>query len=139
MKPIATQEDIEKVSQEIACELVSKTDEGKIRILELEERFKASAKFLDEATDQISTSWLKWLSDSKEYLDSVRAWRMAIENENRVSIQSCKDALDFLGSEEYKEKMKSMRELIELSERLKSLKDSGFLDSLVDTLVKVKP
>lgn len=132
-------EDNSALMEKVAGMVVSETDKSKERIIELEERFKASTKFLDEATEQINDSWVKWLRESKTYLEEVRTWRLAVEREHKSGIQSCRDALDFLGTEETQSKMAAFRELIELSERLKVLKESGFLDSLVDTLIKIKP
>lgn len=127
-----------KLILDVSEAFVSKTEDGKRRIIEAEERFKEAAAFLDGATTQIKASWIEWLRESKSYTEEIRTWRMAMERENKVGLAACKDTLDYLSTPEIVEKLKVLRELIEVSERLKALKESGYLDSVVDTLLKVR-
>lgn len=108
-------------------------------MIELEARYKLAAEFLDKATDSISESWAVWIKESAEYLNNLRLWRMAVETEVKSGTTALKDISQFLGSEETKQQLKTLKDLVEVGERLKMLKDSGFLDSMTDIMLKVKP
>lgn len=125
------------LSETIAAEVVNDANIAKGRVVDLEQRFLDASKFLDEATDNIKESWLQWMKESKEYLEEVRTWRMAVEREKNTGISACKDLTAFLGSDDIRVKVENLRALVEIAERLKALKDAGFLDALVDTLVKL--
>lgn len=129
----------QKIILNVSDRFVSETDDGKRRIIEAEEKFKAAAKFLDDATAQIKDSWIEWLRESKTYMDEIRTWRMAMEKEKNLAMAATRDTIEFLGGKEVSEKLIVLRELVDVSERLKALKDSGHLDSMVECLIKIKP
>lgn len=135
---MTTDTQADDMAVEVAKEVVRKTDSSKQSVVELADKFRDAAKFLDESTDEIKTSWVAWLKDSKAFLDEARLWRMAMERESSQGITACKDMVEFLGSEDVRGRLATLRELVEVAERLKALKESGFLDAVVDTMLKVQ-
>lgn len=137
-QPVFRNRSEQEMTEQVATAIVNKADDGKARIIELEKRYKAAAEFLDEATNSVKASWLQWMDDSKKYLDETRMWRMAMEKEAKDGTRACRDMLDFLGTQDTKEKLKTLRELVEIAERMKALKESGFFDSMIEAMLKSK-
>lgn len=95
-------------------------------------------------------AWEKACRAQKEFFDVVDPLRKAIH----TSIQEARDARMALGTEfggiiralndvkemvrgaEHAKDMERLREFIEIAERLKALKDSGFLDAMVETILR---
>jgi hypothetical protein len=82
-------------------------------------------------------SWLEWIKPGETYLSDLRMWQQAVTREQQLAVRAMKDISDMLGSDKHAESIGKRRELIELCERAKALRESGFLDAVVDTLVKV--
>lgn len=74
---------------------------------------------------------------AKEALVECRDLRMALSSEISALIQSLKDLRSIAAGPQHDESIQRLREFIELSERLKALKDSGFLDSIADTILRL--
>lgn len=124
-------------SFQIAQEIVKRSTGEQQKAVELSQQFAAACLFLKQATDKIPEAWIKFTEDSKPMLEEARLWRMAMEREVQTGLRAMKDINDFLGSEKTKQNMQNMREFIELAERLQRLKMSGFLDSMIETVVKL--
>lgn len=131
--------DLDQTIVQTANEVVARTEDARKTIIELESRYRDAVKFLDESTSSVSESWVKWLNESKTYLSEVRTWRMAIQKEIRDGETAIKDFTQFLATPEIKAKLDVLRAFVEVAERFKVLKDSGFLDTVVETLLKAKP
>lgn len=74
---------------------------------------------------------------AQEYVDDVRAFRMTTVADLTTSLIAFKDLRQFFLSEKHEEEMRRLKEFVELCERLKALKDSGFLDVVADTMLKL--
>lgn len=130
---------IDEITQSIAKEVVASTERSQQEIVKLAEDYKNAADFLDSATESVNSAWIKWLRDSKQYLFELRTWKMALQTECAEGKKLAKDLNDFLLSEETEGKLKLLKEFVDVAERMKALKDSGFMDSIVDVLLKIKP
>jgi hypothetical protein len=81
---------------------------------------------------------LPFVVKTKEHLKSIRDTRMSLIPEVAQMMNSLRDVRKFFLDKDYKEEMTRLREFVELCERLKVLKDSGFLDSIADTMLKLE-
>ena len=72
-------------------------------------------------------------------LTEVRGLRFAVGNEVDKVMRSLKDVREFLSDAKHDADIARLKELCVVCERMKALKDSGFLDSVVDTILKVSP
>lgn len=70
-------------------------------------------------------------------LASLRDSRMSVVQEVAKIIPGLKDVRQFFLGNEYAEERRRLVEFVELCERLKSLRDSGFLDDIADTLLRL--
>ena len=79
----------------------------------------------------------KFHKDTKRYFEEIRQVRFAIVKETNEIIEPLKDVRKFFMGSEYKEEQARLREFVELCERLNALKQSGFLDSVADTMLNL--
>lgn len=129
----------EQLSIEIAAEVRDKAATAKQNTLIIEQQFRDALSYLNEATTKLEPAYVEWFKKSAVYLEEMRQWRMAMEREQHVGMRSMQDMVAFLSNVELEKKVAATRELIELMERLKALKDSGFLDDMTEILLKVNP
>lgn len=71
----------------------------------------------------------------KELIDTLRDARFTSNREINQIKAGVADMMSLVASEESKEKMILLRELVEISERLKSLKDECFFDGILKVLI----
>lgn len=124
-----------------------RTDLIKCLMKHADEAEGISTTFLRNAVDAkaslhvMNTEWKsEWLTFAKEAnsrLTELRQLRMANEREMRSIIDACTEVRRFFLGRDYEQEMYRLREFVELCERLQKLKDSGFLDSVADTMLKL--
>ena len=112
-----------------------------------EESIKESEKLVDRAMDARSAmdsmcdswkkSWIDFRNTTDERLKEVRMARMSMDSEIRQLMQSLREVRLFFLDKQYEEEKARLAEFVGVCERLQKLKDSGFLDSVADTLLKL--
>lgn len=83
---------------------------------------------------------LNWKGDEQhrtKILEELRMWRMAVTSEQQKLLQGCADVRKFFLADDHEKEITRLREFIELAERLQKLQQSGFLDKMADTLIKL--
>ena len=70
-------------------------------------------------------------------MDTVRSKRMTIVSEASLATNALKDVRQFFMGKDYEQETKRLSEFVELCERLQKLKDSGFLDVVADTMIRL--
>ena len=71
-------------------------------------------------------------------LPELRNWRMSMDAELSMVLKHFGEVRQFFLSDKHDAEVKRLREFVELMERLKALKDSGFLDRVADTMLKLE-
>jgi len=79
---------------------------------------------------------VQFMESSTKMLTDFRQTRMAMDGEITKIKTGVTDILGMLGSPDFAAKLESLNALISAAEKLKALKESGFLDAIVDTLLK---
>lgn len=104
-------------------------------------RVNDARKALDICSSTFKREWGEWVDNCDKMLADQRQWRMAIGSELSTSLAQFKDVRKFFLSDEHVVEAARLKEFVELCERLKALKDSGFLDKVTDTILRleVKP
>jgi len=74
---------------------------------------------------------------SKVFLDEVRQTKYATLAEVSALAAPLKDLREFFLGKDYDKQIQRLKEFAELCERLQKLKDSGFLDSVADTMLRL--
>lgn len=81
---------------------------------------------------------LKGFDESaREGLQKARAFRMNLVGEIAGARAPLEDLRKFFLSDTHKEEIRRLNEFVDLCERLKALKDSGFLDTVADTMLRL--
>jgi len=73
----------------------------------------------------------------KELVESLRGMRMTTTTEVAAMLKPLEDLRKFFLGAEHDKEIARLREFVDLCERLETLKKSGFLDSVADTMLKL--
>ncbi len=92
---------------------------------------------MNELTEGLGGAMEKWRADSKKYVEDLRQTRAYVIGETTTMLNPLKDLRQFFLGSDYKEQISRLREFVELCERLQALKNSGFLDRVADTMLKL--
>lgn len=95
-----------------------------------------------EALNQATELWKKATvdfvtEDFPKAIKEMRVARMAMGAECSLLLKQLGDLRAFFIGKEYEKEIERLSEFTTLCERLKALKDSGFLDTIADTLLKI--
>lgn len=100
----------------------------------------ADAKLaLELAVNSFRKDSLTFLDEMGTYLVNVRQTRMALDQETRHLLTAAGDVRKFFLSEDHPRELERLKEFVAIMERLQALKNSGFLDAVTDTILKLAP
>lgn len=94
-------------------------------------------RIIAELTEGLGGDMEKFKADAKRYLEDIRSTRFAMVTETAQMTGSLKEVRQFFLGGDYKEEIGRLREFVDLCERLQKLKESGFLDSVADTMLRL--
>jgi hypothetical protein len=94
-------------------------------------------KALRDATRAAKECMEETRSASKVLLDEVRQSKYAMLAEVSALVTPLKELRQFFIGSDYKEQVTRLSEFVDLCERMQKLKDSGFLDSVADTMLRL--
>jgi hypothetical protein len=106
---------------------------------QLVERSRELIATIDYLVQEIRGPWREYQEFVKSSLTEVREQRIALGSETRLLMGALKEVRQFFLDENYEKEINRLHEFIDLCERLKQLKESGFLDTVADTLLKLSP
>lgn len=104
---------------------------------ELTERARELTATIDYLATELKGPWSEFQEFIKSALGTVREQRIAMGSETRLLMGSLKEVRQFFLEETYETEIRRLSEFIDLCERLKTLKDCGFLDTVADTMLKL--
>lgn len=91
-----------------------------------------------EETKRLMNESIKELGEaSKSYIEKIRVVRMTTTTEIASMMKPLQDVRQFFIGEDHDKQVERLKEFVDLCERLKKLKDSGFLDTVADTMLKL--
>lgn len=100
----------------------------------------ADAKLaLELAVNSFRKDSLTFLDEMGTYLTNIRQTRMALDQETRHLLTAAGDVRKFFLSEDHPKELERLKEFVAIMERLQTLKNSGFLDAVTDTILKLAP
>jgi len=94
-------------------------------------------KIISELLEGVGLEMEKFNANSKQYLMDIRNTRFAVVSETAAMTKELKEVRQFFLGGDYKEQTARLREFVDLCERLRNLKESGFLDSVADTMLRL--
>jgi len=92
-------------------------------------------QIIKELTDGIGGDMEKFRADTKRYLEDIRGTRFSMVTETSQMVGPLKEVRQFFLGGDYKEEVARLKEFVDLCERLNTLKESGFLDNVADTML----
>jgi hypothetical protein len=81
--------------------------------------------------------WAEYQKFIKASLAEIREERIAFGSEIRLLMSGLKEVRQFFLEDSYETQINRLHEFVDLCERLKALKESGFLDAVSDTILKL--
>lgn len=116
------------------CEKISKLPaETRPNVLAAQD----ARKIIRELTQGIGGEMEQFNASSKRYLDDIRQTRFAVVSETADMTKGLRDVRQFFLGSDYSEQITRLREFVDLCERLHKLKQSGFLDTVADTMLRL--
>lgn len=103
---------------------------------ELGQRVEQAKKLLDQSLSWFKTDSASWLEEGRNLLEEVRLMRMALSVELAKINADLKDMKAALGSDETKRSLDALKEFTSVCEHLKTLKEHGAIDPILDYLLK---
>jgi hypothetical protein len=94
-------------------------------------------RIISELTDGIGGDMEKFRAETKRHLEDIRGTRFAMVTEASQMIGPLKELRQFFLGGDYKEEVARLKDFVDLCERLQKLKESGFLDSVADTMLRL--
>jgi hypothetical protein len=124
---------VDELSSLICAEIAKLPSETRPNVRAAED----ARKIIAELTEGIGGEMEKFRADNKRYLEDIRSTRFSIITETSQIIAPLKEVRQFFLGSEYKEEISRLKEFVDLCERLNALKESGFLDNVADTMLRI--
>ena len=132
----------EKTDKQFHAEIVKKGTKLMEQAVNDSESLVSRAKEANEAIDYLAThyrsSWIQFQEEIKESLNSIRSKRAAIEIESKQMLSAFSDVRKFFLDDRHEKETARLADFVDICERLKALKDSGFLDTVADTILRIE-
>lgn len=104
---------------------------------ELAMAMREARRVLDDNIQDVNTIMREYDRVMAEALTTVRTKRMSTVAEAAATVAALKEVRAFFLGKDYREEITRLNEFIDVCERLKKLKDSGFLDTVADTMIRL--
>jgi len=104
---------------------------------DLVERARSATAAIDHLANHVEVEWMACEGKIAEALKAARSKKFALRTETRAMMEAFKDVRQFFLDDDYGEQIRRLDEFVSLCERLEKLKDSGFLDTVADTMLKL--
>ena len=125
--------DTDEVAALICAEIAKLPKETRPNVKAAED----ARQIIQELIQGIGGEMEKFRADNKRYLEDIRSVRFAMVAETSQMTGALKEVRQFFLGGDYKEEISKLKEFVELCERLQALKESGFLDNVADTMLRL--
>ena len=132
-----TQSD-QEYNAELTKEMVRRTNKLGNAEVELALQVKQARDFLGWSVTHFRTAWMDWMEDADKALNNIRQLRVALNMESKTVVSLAKDVTDHFNAPEMVSALSRFREVTELLERIKSLKQDGTLDAFEGFILNIK-
>lgn len=136
-KDIVTEKSDHQMSVEVTNRVIKETSRQLEQTNELIDKANDARSALDVLANSWNTEWVEFLKNADTRIRELRERRMGIDSESRVLMSHLREVRAFFLDANYATEIERLRDFIGLCERLKALKDSGFLDTVADTMLRL--
>jgi hypothetical protein len=130
-------DDDHALSVAVAKGFIAETAHTIERTNELTKQCKDARDGMDVLCAEWNQHWLEFQKHSDERLRLMRMTRASFDSENRQLLNGLRDVRAFFLDKDYDLEVSRLKDFVETCERLKKLKDSGFLDTVADTMLRL--
>lgn len=127
----------EEFNAEMARTFVARADKSIGSTSDLLDKAMDARAAMDVMCEQWKKSWFDFIDSSNERLREIRTHRMAMDTETRQLMASLREVRSFFLEKDYQMEIERLRDFVSVCERLQKLKESGFLDTVADTMLKL--
>lgn len=92
---------------------------------------------MDVMANSFKASWIEFAQSGDERLKELRMLRLANEGEIRQLMASFREVRQFFLDKDYATEIARLKDFVDTCERLQKLKESGVLDSVADTMLRL--
>ena len=129
--------DLNRLAPFIAKKAITESQTIKNEMNTLIEDTNEAKQALRAAVEGIGENMDKIKPMKKELVENLRGMRMTTTTEVAAMLKPLEDLRKFFLGAEHDKEIARLREFVDLCERLETLKKSGFLDSVADTMLKL--
>lgn len=133
----STQKGNDVLNVELATEAIKRTKDTVDGLNRLVAEATDARAALDIMCDYWKKDWMDFIDASDKRLKDLRMSRMAFEVETKILMSQLKDVRSFFLDKAHDSEVSKLKEFVDLCERLQKLKQSGFLDTVADTIIKL--
>jgi hypothetical protein len=101
-------------------------------------RAEEAAAAMEYLVNHVPVSWIQYRDYMLQALRDARATKVAIEIETKQTLAALADIRKFFLDSRHEEEVQRLKEFVTLCERLRDLRDSGFLDTVCDTILRLE-
>lgn len=94
-------------------------------------------KIIEELCQGIGGEMENFESNTRRHIETIRSKRMTMVAEAAQMVTALKEVRQFFLGADYKDEIERLSHFIDLCERLYKLKQSGFLDTIADTMLSL--
>ena len=129
--------DMDKMAPEVAAWAISTAKTIPNTMSDLVKETEDAKIALRSAVDGIGSDVEALKPIKKQMIDELRGLRMTTVTEVSSMMRALEDIRKFFLGSDHDKEVARLREFVDLCERLQKLKESGFLDTVADTIIKV--
>lgn len=122
---------------QLVLKIIDEINKQPGKLTELARASVDSRHVLDENLRALGMGHEEFTVRNKLFLEELRQGRMTTVTECAKLTSALKDVRQFFIGNDYEREIGRLREFVELCERLQKLKDSGFLDAVSDTMLRL--
>jgi hypothetical protein len=120
-----------------ATRVIEQAHETPVRLVGMSQKTFEARRLLAEALEGVGDEMLEFEKLGNDYIKVIRNFRMsAVSEVNQAKVLLC-DIRKFLLDPAHDKEIERLAQFVSLCERLQSLKSSGILDAVGDTILKL--
>lgn len=127
----------DEFSIEILQKMNKKVSETMDKTQELVDRATDARAAIEVLSGSFQQNWMEFMDTADTRLKELRMTRISVDTEVRQIMSALRDVRGFFMDKDYEAERVRLREFVEICERLKALKESGFLDTVADTMLRL--
>lgn len=129
--------DLNQIEQLLREKAVSMVEDAADRIGLIKKTHREAIDILEGESEIVQRILRETRETKKELVEITRSMRMTVKGETSETLKRLEEVRQFFLGSDYAEQKNRINEFVELCDKLRDLKESGFLDAISETLIKL--